>query len=87
MFRASGANSCKCELAAIYLATAAIGCCVLQFLRNGKIVKVIHSAALGADEVNVGVKVAIEPLNTLYGAEAGDQALLFKKREVTVYRS
>lgn len=49
--------------------------------------QVDDAAALGADEMDVGFGVAVEPLNAIHSTQAGNLALLLKQGQVSVDRT
>ena len=48
------------------------------------LMKIRDSVAFFANEVDVGIGVAIEPFHTFDGADAGDQALLLEQSQIPV---
>ena len=49
--------------------------------------QVFYLVAAGADKVDMGFGIRVEAFHTVDGADADDQALLFKERQVPVDRS
>ena len=57
-----------------------------QLLGDGHPVEVCDRAAAGADEVDMGIDVAVIPLDSVHGAQADDQPLILKQGNVAVDR-
>ena len=71
------------QLAAFH---AAAGATFAQLGGNGNLMHVHHRVAAAADEVDMGLRIGIEPLRAVYGGHAGDAALLFEKGQVAINR-
>ena len=58
----------------------------VQLLGHVQGVQVADGSAFGADEVDMGIDVAVVALDTLDGAQADDQPLLLEQGDVAVDR-
>ena len=82
--KAAAAKTADGHLAAVHLIAGAIGDFLIQGVGDVDLVQIRDSVAAFANEVDVGVGVAIEPLHTFDGADAGDQTLLLEQRQIPV---
>ena len=60
---------------------------VVQLLGHMQGMEVADRAAAGADEVDMGIDVAVVALDTVDRAQADDEPLLLEQRQVAVHRS
>ena len=82
--KTAAAKTADGHLAAVHLIAGAIGDFLIQGVGDVDLVQIRDSVAAFANEVDVGVGVAIEPFHTFDGADAGDQALLLEQRQIPV---
>ena len=82
--KAAAAKTADGHLAAMHLIAGAIGDFPVQGVGDVDLMQIRDSVAFFANEVDVGVGVAIEPLNTFDGANAGDQTLLLEQGQIPV---
>ena len=59
---------------------------VVQLLGNMESVEIGDMTAAGADEVDMGIDVAVITLDSVHGAQADDQPLILKQGNVAVDR-
>ena len=82
--KAAAAKTADGHLAAVHLIAGAIGDFPVQGVGDVDLMQIRDSVAFFANEVDVGVGVAIEPFHTLDGADAGDEALLLEQSQIPV---
>ena len=61
-------------------------CCQAKLFGDLHFMQVFHPTAAGADKVDMGFYVSVEPFYTLYSAKADDQTLLAEQRQISVDR-
>ena len=86
IFAAALAGAGKAELAFTDDAAGGVFHGAAQLLRHGDLGKIDNCMATGADEVDMGLYIAVEALDATHGAKALDDALLLKQGQVPVNR-
>ena len=74
------------QVAVIHHGVRFPGGCGVQLLRDMHPMQVADGPAAGADEVDMGIDVAVVALDTVDGAQAADQPLLLEQGDVAVDR-
>ena len=77
------AKSGEGQLAAFNTAAGAL---ISQLCGNRNLMHVHHRVTVAADEVDMGVRVGIEPFDAVDGCDAGDLTLFFEKGQIAVDR-
>ena len=86
IFATPVANSGEGQVAQVNLTTGLSRRFCGQTLGNCQLGQVDDAVTAAANEMDVGLGIAIEPLHAADGAQAGNQPLLLKKRQVAVHR-
>ena len=87
MFRQAGlAGTEEHKLTSVHLSSDVLGRFPAQPLGGIHLVQVHNGAAVVTDEMHMGFCVGIEPLDSVHGAKALDDALLLEPGQIAVDR-
>ena len=60
---------------------------LIQFLRDPDLMQIQHPSAVGTDVMDMWGGISVESLHAFHCAETYDDSLLFKQRQIPVYRT